>query len=508
MLGTGHTYRIARLAKQLRETAAIVEASRDAIWSWALDGTITSWNAEAERMFGYPADEIIGKSILTTIPADRIKAAHNIIARVSQGQAYAPWETIRLRADGTPQPVELTVSPIRNSEGRVTGAATICRDITARKQAEAHIAADLRDMTQLNELSSKLVREGAEIDENLIAVLETAIALAGAGKGNLQLFNSETGTLTIAAQHGFEAPFLQFFDYVRDDASACAAAMRSGKRVIIEDVANSEIFAGQPSRDVLMGAGVRAVTSTPLMSSTGSLLGMISTHFNEPRRPDERELHLTDLLARQTADYLQRKRAEETEDTLLREIQHRSNNLLAVMQTIASRSLSGSYTLAEAKAAFEGRLQALARANRQLTRSNWSGVSLTEIVRSELRPFSDRTFFKGIDVSLTPKHAQNFSLALHELATNATKYGALSNGSGKVDVSWVLVSQGRTNALKFKWCESGGPPVAAPTEHGFGTALLKATFPNARIDYATEGLSCEIDIILGHGGQTGPPEAG
>jgi PAS domain S-box-containing protein len=115
----------------LRETATIVETSRDAIWSWAVDGTITSWNAEAERMFGYAADEIIGKSILTTIPADRIKAAHDIIAKVSQGQAYAPWETMRLRKDGIPRPVELTVSPIRNSEGRVTGAATICRDITA-----------------------------------------------------------------------------------------------------------------------------------------------------------------------------------------------------------------------------------------------------------------------------------------------------------------------------------------------------------------------------------------
>jgi two-component sensor histidine kinase len=234
---------------------------------------------------------------------------------------------------------------------------------------------------------------------------------------------------------------------------------------------------------------------------------MISTHFSEPHRPDERELRLMDLLARRTADYLERKRAEEIENTLVREIQHRSNNLLAVIQTIANRSLSGSYTLAEAKAAFEARLQALARANRQLTRSNWSGVSLTEIVRSELQPFTDRTFVKGVDVLLSPKHAQNFSLALHELATNAAKYGALSHGSGKVEVSWALVGQGPTNALKFTWCESGGPPVATPTEYGFGTALLKATFPDARIDYATEGLSCEIDIMLVHGDQPGQTEA-
>ncbi len=481
----------------LRELATLVEASRDAIWSWAIDGTITSWNAEAERMLGYKAAEIVGKSILTLIPPDRITAAHDIISKVRQGQSYAPWETIRLGKNGKPLPVELTVSPIRSFEGRVTGAATVCRDISARKQAEVRIASDLRDMTRLNELNNRLVREGTETDENLTAIVETAIALAGADKGNLQLFNSETGMLTIAAQRGFGAPFLKFFERVRDDAFACSTAMRFTERVIVEDVASSEIFAGQPSLDVLMKAGVRAVISTPLMSSTGELLGIFSTHFGKPHRPDERELRLLDLLARQAADYLERKRAEEIQHTLTHEIQHRSNNLLAVIQTIARRTLSGDCSLADAKAGFEARLQALARANQQLTASDWSGVSLTEIVHSELQPFGGRIVIDGVNVLLDPKHAQNFSLALHELATNAAKYGALSNGNGQVGVSWALTTQRKTNTLRFQWRESGGPPVARPTRYGFGTALLRTTFPDARIDYATEGLSCEIDIKLG-----------
>ena len=134
-------------------------------------------------------------------------------------------------------------------------------------------------------------------------------------------------------------------------------------------------------------------------------------------------------------------------------------------------------------------------------------MSLTEIVRSELQPFADRIVVGGINVSLSPKHAQNFSLALHELATNATKYGALSNGSGKVEVSWALISQAKTNTLRFVWRETGGPPVARPTRYGFGTTLLKATFPGARIDYATEGLCCEIDIALDSGDQPDQPGA-
>jgi two-component sensor histidine kinase len=328
------------------------------------------------------------------------------------------------------------------------------------------------------------------------AVVETAITIAGADKGNLQLLDTPTGALTLAAQRGFEDPFLNFFASVRDDASACAAALRSGERVIVPDVRESELFAGQRSRDVLVDAGVCAVISTPLMASTGNLLGMISTHFVTPHRPSERELHLLDLLARQTADYLESKRANEIQATLADEVLHRSNNLLAVIQAIATRSLSETYTLAEAKAAFEARLQALARANTELTKSNWSGVSLREIVRLELQPYAERTIVEGIDVILSPQDAQSFTLTMHELATNAAKYGALSNGSGKVGVSWTIARQSKNNKLEFKWQERGGPPVIAPTRQGFGTLLVTTTFPDARIDYAVEGLSCEIDIPI------------
>jgi two-component sensor histidine kinase len=193
-------------------------------------------------------------------------------------------------------------------------------------------------------------------------------------------------------------------------------------------------------------------------------------------------------------------RADETEATLVREIQHRSNNLLAVIQTIANRSLSGSSTLAQAKEAFAARLAALARTHEQLTRSNWTGVNLSEIVRLELQPFSERTLVDGVNVMLGPQSAQSFSLAVHELATNAAKYGALSNGSGKVGVSWTITRLGNNNELKFTWQESGGPSVVMPTRNGFGTALVKGAFPDTRIDYAVEGLRCEIDVILGQQG--------
>lgn len=365
------------------------------------------------------------------------------------------------------------------------------------RESEVRITADLLGMIRLNQVSNYLMREGDWIKESLDKVIEAAIAISGADKGNVQLLNPDSGTLTLGAQRGFDEPSLRFFQQVHE-----ASAIKSAKRMIVEDVRTNKNFSDELSQG-LIDAGVQAVTSTPLLSSTGNLLGIISTTFNTLHYPSERELHLMDLLARQTADYLERKRAEKIEKMLVGEIQHRSNNLLAIIQAIAHRSLSGEHSLTEARKAFEARLQALARANRELIKSNWVGVNLKEIVQLELEAFAERTMVEGIDVTIGPQFAQNFSLALHELATNAAKYGALSERNGKVEVNWTIAREGEDSRLKLKWQERGGPQVAQPTRHGFGTTVLKAIFPNVRFDYAMEGFSCEIDVLL----KTGEPGA-
>jgi PAS domain S-box-containing protein len=496
-----HWLRIAISAAKTLDKAqtkylSMLDGGFDAIILRDAQDRITSWNRGAERLYGWRRKEVLGRDIHSLFQTKFPLTLDEILADMRRN-GHWEGELIHARKDGARIVVFSRWTPEwdAKNEQLVTVLQTNM-DITGRKLADAIIAADLRDMTLLNQLSNRLAREGSDFDKNLNAIVDTAITITSANKGNLQLLDPTTGVLTIAAQRGFEEPSLSFFASVRDDASACAAAMRSGKRVIVEDVRESEIFAEQPSNEVLLHAGVRAVTFTPLMASTGNLLGIISIYFVEPHRPTERELHLMDLLTRQIVDYLERKRADEIEATLVREMQHRSNNLLAVIQTIATRSFSGSYTLAQAKEAFEARLQALARTNRQVTESNWNGVNLSEIVRLELQPYPERTIVHGIDVILSPRDAQNFSLTLHELATNAAKYGALSNGSGKVDVSWTLKRQSKNNKLEFKWQESGGPPVVVPTRHGFGTTLVKGAFPDARIDYAVKGLSCEINIPL------------
>ena len=214
-------------------------------------------------------------------------------------------EKLRLAKDGLEEQVTERTKELRDSERRLFAILE-------------HSAADLKAMRRLNEIGTRCATYGHDIDGCLAEILDVAIEISGAGKGNVQLFDHESGTLRLAAQRGFDGRFLEFFENVDDGDTACGLAMQSHQRVIVEDVTQGEVFAGKPALvAMLLEAGVRAVQSMPLVSSTGNLLGMISTHFPEPHRSTEQELRLIDLLARQTADYLERKRVEEEREQLL-----------------------------------------------------------------------------------------------------------------------------------------------------------------------------------------------
>ena len=159
-------------------------------------------------------------------------------------------------------------------------------------------------MTRLQQLSTQLVQThdaGSLMDE----ILDVAIEITDADMGNIQLLEPRSGALKIVAQRGFESEFLEFFDSVHEGVAACGKAMELGERVIVEDVATSPIFAGTRAREVVLSAGARAVQSTRLVSRSGRLVGVFSTHYRKPHRPTERQLTLLDLLARQAADFIE-----------------------------------------------------------------------------------------------------------------------------------------------------------------------------------------------------------
>ncbi len=171
-------------------------------------------------------------------------------------------------------------------------------------------------------------------------------------------------------------------------------------------------------------------------------------------------------------DLTERQRADERQRVLMRELAHRGKNLLAVIQSIVAQTMAASETLTQAADAVDGRLQALARTYGRLTDEAFEGAPLDEIVTAELSSFGDSAHISGPKVMLTAKVAQTFALVVHELATNAAKYGALSSSTGRVDVSWAVSGAQSKRNLEFAWVESGGPPMSVPTHRGFGSTLV------------------------------------
>src|SRR5262245_61055706 len=293
----------------------------DAVIAVDNDMRVTYLNPAAERQYGVTATEALGR-LLNELFGYRWERPDDEAKMLVAIEATGNWrgENIHITQDGAEIHVESVVNRLRDESGTPIGLLAVIRDISERKQAEValrasqqQIANDLNAMMQLYEVGNHCVQAGSDFDQCLRRILEAAICFTGADKGILQLIDPESGSLVIRTQCGFEEPFLKFFAHVRGDGCACTCdkACQSAQRVVVEDVTQSEIFAGQPSLDVLLEAGVHAVQSTPLLSSTGNLQGVISTYFGQPQQPGARELRIMDLLARQATDFLELKKTEE-----------------------------------------------------------------------------------------------------------------------------------------------------------------------------------------------------
>ncbi|WP_374468284.1 sensor histidine kinase [Phenylobacterium sp.] len=202
-------------------------------------------------------------------------------------------------------------------------------------------------------------------------------------------------------------------------------------------------------------------------------------------------------------DITERRKAEEHRLLLVNELNHRVKNTLTIIQSIARQSFRSGAEGAEL-AAFEARLSALSAAHNLLTDENWGAASIHPLLLRALGPFRvnpGRLELSGPELRLTPRTAVTFAVAMHELATNAAKYGALSNAAGKVSCTWEITGTNEAPRLRLRWVEAGGPPVSPPARQGFGTRMLERALAaeldgRVTLEYLPEGVRCTVDAPL------------
>ncbi len=220
---------------------------------------------------------------------------------------------------------------------------------------------------------------------------------------------------------------------------------------------------------------------------------------------DARRVNDADLVLLSIRDVTEERQWQAHQKLLVSELSHRVKNTLATVQSIAAQTIRHSKTLESFYQDFSGRLQALGGAHAMLTARSWQSLSLRAVALESLRayaPDADRVRLEGPEVELKPGTALALSLVVHELATNAARYGALSNQAGRVAITWDLISTEDRQSLRFVWRESGGPEVRSAPARGFGLSLIERITGHeldgeTRYDFAPEGFVCELVLAYG-----------
>lgn len=491
--------------------SAIVETSDDAILSKNLDGIIQTWNKSAERVFGYTAEEAIGQHILMLIPPDRHDEEPGIIARIKAGERVDHFETIRRRKDGSLIDISLTISPVKNAKGEIIGASKIARDVSDRKRANQALQTQSRRLETLNTIAKTLSQD---LDQQRIvqSVTDIATELSGAQFGAF-FYNvvNEAGesyllfSLSGVPRSAFEKFPMPRNTQVFDPTFSGKGPVRSGDIRKDPRYGKTAPYYGMPQGHL----PVVSYLAAPVVSRTGEVLGGLFFGHQEPDVFTQDAETLVMGIASHAAiamdnarlhksaqrEIANRKKAEEAKDLLLHEIKHRVKNTLGTVQAIASQTFRKAPQ--EERDAFGARLRAMSEAHDLLTNQDWGHVAVTDIVARAIAPFNPQRFsLRGDDTSLPAAKALLLAMAVHELSTNAVKYGALCNTEGRVHIDW----HGEKDRLVFHWRESGGPKVEQPVHRGFGTNLIQRAMGGvnggAQFEYTAEGLKGSLEIRL------------
>jgi PAS domain S-box-containing protein len=431
----------------VRMIASLVSASREFIGIADLEGNALFVNEAGRALVGLPDLKAVRATrIIDYFPADDHRRILDEVIPAVRETGY--WEgELKFRNFQTGQliPVLYNIFPVRDSTNAITAYGTVTRNLMETKSAEQR----LRALASIVESS-----DDAIVSKDLDGI----IASWNRGAERVFGYTSEEAvgrpiTIVIPAdRHSEEHEIL--------------TRVRRGERIDHFETIRQRKDGSQI---------VVSLSVSPVKDNDGKIVG-------------------ASKIAR---DITEQKRSQEMISTLAQEAEHRSKNLLAIVQ--AAVHLSQSDTPEGLKKAIEGRIQALANIHSIFAKTRWVGADLATIAMQELAPYSQkeqkRVHIGGPPIVLEPDAAQAIAITLHELSTNAAKYGALSVANGRVDLNWLLETDGR---LRLSWSESGGPTVHEPTRKGFGRRIVEQMIGhqsgNTNFVWRVEGLICEIAL--------------
>ena len=398
-------------------------------------------------------------------------------------------QTYRVLTDGPrPRWIRSQSSVQRDERGHPARLSGIVVDITGAREhlrmqeARLALSENLREMSDPDEiaaLAARVIAQTLYIERAGYGVL-----YAGDDVIDIRADWTAPGTASIKGRHRYS------------DFGDLAAALHRGEDVIIPDVRSDPRV---PDPGPLEGIGARTLVNLPLMEE-GCLSAVLFANDDRPREWSEVEIDFLKGVFDRTYAAIERARYEAERDVMAAELTHRMKNMLTMAQVIVNQTLRQRPGLDRERGAIAARLNALAGAQDVLGKVSHTDADIAVVLDATLaphRPADGRISLQGPPVPLRSQQVLGLSLAIHELATNAAKYGALSNETGRIEITWSLEGC----RVSFAWRESGGPPVTVPEARGFGSAILErlaGSYFNGRsqMDYAPDGLVFRIEGTL------------
>ena len=478
MVTTAYTLVLIALFSERRLRAALLERSNGqlrnqegafrrllgtlpaAIHTTDTAGLITYYNKAAANLWGVSPElhkdkcSDLGRLYYangTLVPPDECPT--NVC--LSQSRPIEGREALFERPDGTRIPIIPYPAPLTDEKGAVVGVVSMKLDISERKRAEAALA---ESNAQLD-LAHKAARVGSytyDLTARSMRISRASAETYGLPDGTIEI----TGEQWCARVH-------------RDDVQRLRAEHICAFKERRHELVNEFRF-------VRPGGEIRWIEARSLVA------------YDDAGRAER----MTGVYI----DVTERRKSEDHKNLLIAELDHRVKNVLACVAAVAQRSRECSRSSDEFLEVLNGRISSLANAHALLSRSHWEGVELGELVRNELAPctIDCSNLIEGPDIVLAAEATQPLSMVLHELATNATKYGALSTRRGRVSVCWERQSSSN-DPLTLEWRETGGPTIVAPGPSGYGSSVIRDLVPyelGGSVDYvlAPGGVRCRVQI--------------
>ena len=466
----------------------ILEASTEyAIIGKSLDGTIVLWNEGACRIYGYAPDEVVGiaNSSILHVPEDVEAGKHQQFLETALRDGKWEGTINRMRKNGERFIAHGVITPRRDAADQPIGFLLISKDISG----EIRLAEELRTLS--NQLAQKV--EALQVANELLAkeIIErrSAEARLNASEKRLRaVVNTAIDAIVVIDECGIvqsvNPAVERIFGYQSDEIV--------GKSVNLL-IPDPERRTHDGHIGVYLRTGISKIIGIGREVQAQRKSGQIfpvDLALTEWRIEDKR--YFTGIMR----DITNRKQAEEHVRFVIHELSHRTKNVLAVVQTMAWQTARTSHDLEDFGERFAKRIEALACSHDLLTKRQWQGVRLEDLVLGQLHSFGaeEHLDVHGPDLVLKPQPAQTLGLALHELATNAAKYGALTHPAGRIEVGWSIDPEDvSSRQFRMYWRESGGPEVSPPQRNGFGRTVTKDMTERALkgevvLEFRTEGL--------------------